>query len=366
MQLFVTCANHLENLLSQELKELGISSRKGFCGVYAPKTLENVYTINYCSRITTRILWPIASFLCRDRHDLYIQAKKIDWTLYLSMKKSFAVDSNVSYHPNLRNSLFAALVVKDAICDQMRDRFGRRPNVDIKNPDIQLNLFIQNGKATLSFDTSGAPLYKRGYRQEAGPAPLQESIAAAILKLAGYTQEDLLYDPFCGSGTFLIEAAMIATNTPAGYFRKSWGFIELPDFDREKWMRFKKEKDKKIQPLIPGKIFGSDKDPKAVSICQTHLKKVGFPIDVSEQEVKNAKPKISPTLVVANPPYGKRLSSPQYLYRDLESFLKSTKARFAILSPDSSSMQLGPSVQEFALSIGGLKVKVYTGSTGKL
>lgn len=358
--MFVVCGTGLELLLIQELEEIGIPARKGFRGVYVAQTIENVYKINYLSRIATRVLWPLADFSCRDRHELYARAKKIDWSLYLNVNKTFAIDANVT-HPNLKNSLFAALVIKDTICDQFRDKFGSRPNVDISNPDVQLNLFINNGRATITLDTSGTPLYKRGYREESVAAPIQESIAAAILRIAGYSKEDVLFDPFCGSGTFLVEAAMIATKTPAGYFRKAWGFVNLPEFSEEAWLKVKENADKAIEPLTPGKIFGSDIDSKAVGISRSHLKRAGFAIHVVKQEVKNATPPAPPTLVVANPPYGKRLISSEGPYRDLGLFLKTVKARAAILSPDPSLIRLlGRHISsKTALSNGGLDVMLY-------
>lgn len=361
--MFIVCSTGLELLLIQELKELGIPARKGFRGVYVAQTVDNVYKINYLSRIATRVLWPLADFPCRDRHDLYAQAKKIDWSLYLVSDKTFAIDSNVT-HPSLRNSLFAALVVKDAICDQLRTKTGKRPSINLEKPDVQLNLFINNGRATLYFDTSGAPLYKRGYRQESVAAPLQESLAAAILKLAGYTPDDVVADPFCGSGTFLIEAAMIATKTPAGYFRKQWGFAHLPEFSSQEWQQVKTTADQAITPLQPGKIFGSDNDSKAVGISRAHAKAVGFNIFISKQEAKNASYPTPPTLVVANPPYGKRLVNNEPPFRDLGEFLKTVKARAAVLYPNKVLTRLldRQTALKTTLCNGGLDVGLYISS----
>lgn len=360
-ELFITCGSGLELLLIDELKLLGIHARKGFRGVYAPQTMENVYLINYCSRIATRVLWPLSEFPCRDRNQLYAEAKKIDWTRYLNLEKTFAIDANVT-HPNLRNSLFASFVVKDAICDQFRDKCGARPSVDVASPHVQLNLFVQNTKAILSIDTSGAPLYKRGYRQDSVTAPIQESLAAAILALAAYQPDDILCDPFCGSGTFLVEAAMRATNTPAGYFRTSWGFMQLPDFHQETWIQLKVAQDQKRIPLTPGTIFGCDKDAHTLAICRNQLKNTGFPIEVTQGEVKAFQPPKTPTLVVANPPYGKRLASSNQPYRELGEFLRPLKnTRAAILSPEPSAIPLfgRPVTKKTALSNGGLNVILY-------
>lgn len=230
---FVTCAQGLEKLLCQELEELGISGIKlGFKGVYVQEgTIEDVYHINYCSRIAGRVLVPIKHFRCRDRKVLYQNCAEIDWLSYIPKGKTFAIDANVK-NPQLRNSLFAAQVMKDAICDQFREKFGERPNVDTRNPDIQLNLFIQNEEAIVSFDTSGVPLHKRGYRTENVQAPIQESLAAALLRIAGYKGHENFCDPCCGSGTFLIEAAMIATITPPGFLRKNGDLCTFPNIHK--------------------------------------------------------------------------------------------------------------------------------------
>ncbi len=334
-ELFVTCPGNLEELLATELKEFGIPFiRKGFRGVYVPKSIENVYLINYCSRIATRVLLPLTQFRCSGKEDLYAAAKKIDWSLYLNVKKTFAIDSNVS-HKELRNSLYASLVVKDAICDFFRDQCGERPSIDTQNPDVQLNLFIHQNHASLSLDTSGAPLYKRGYRAHSVDAPLQENIAAAILRYAGYNKDEVLCDPFCGSGTFLIEAAMSATFTPSGFYRKSFGFFNLPDFKEEEWQAFKETQNKKIIPLAKDKIFGSDSDPVVIGHCKKNIEIAGFKEAITpiQKDVRNLS--CQATLVVSNPPYGKRVSLLAYTYKDFGSFIEKTGAKAHILCPES-------------------------------
>lgn len=322
--LFVTCPGECEVLLMQELQEMGITVlRKGFRGAYVAKTMENVYKINYLSRIATRVLWPLAKFKCRDKEDLYNGTASVDWSSFLTLEKTFAIDSNVS-HPNLRNSLFASLIMKDAICDTLRDKWGQRPNINVASPDVQFNLFIQGGIATLSFDTSNTPLYKRGYRQESTVAPLQENIAAAILMQSGYTSEEILCDPFCGSGTFLIEAAMKATQTPAGFFRKSWGFFHMPEYVQEDWQSFKNTADAQKIPLAKGKIFGIDVDSFSIEICNSHLKATGFQdaIELIKKGIATYTPAIAPTYIISNPPYGKRLEVSSGTFRALGHFLK--------------------------------------------
>jgi len=366
-ELFVTCGSSLEGLLFEELKQLGIPHlRKGFRGVFAPKKMEYVYKINYSSRIAIRVLWPLIQFPCPDRDALYSNAKTIAWDQFLKLDQTFSIDANVS-HPKLKHSLFAALVVKDALCDAFREKCGQRPNVDNKHPYVQFNLFIYKGMATISLDTSGEALYKRGYREESTIAPLQESLAAAILFAAGYNKEEILCDPFCGSGTFLIEAAMIASQTPAGFFRKTWGFFHHPDFVQEEWLAIKKEADLKKIPLEKGKIFGADKDPSSLNICVDNLTKTGFnsQIDLKKEDISRFQPKCFPTLLVTNPPYGKRLQSFLSTYQLLGDFLRkkeNASLKSFVLAPNKSSIQATglPSRPLLSLSNGGLEVELYS------
>ena len=358
--IFVTCPTGIEALLAEELKEFGIPNvRKGFRGVYVPQEMSNVYKINYCSRLATRVLYPIKQFTCKNKEDLYEHAKRIPWQQYMTLKKTFAIDSNVS-HPMLRNSLYASLVLKDGICDFFRDKCGERPSVETQDPDVQLNLFIHDEKATISLDTSGAPLFKRGWRTEATEAPIQESLAAAILRLANYSPDDVLCDPFCGSGTFLMEAAMIATKTPPGFFRKHWGFFNLPEFSEAEWKKVKAEADAQRIPLQKGKIMGADKDPRAVDLALAHLKKAGFEeIEVVRKDIRSYYPTISPNLVVTNPPYGVRLSVSADLFVALARFLKNRTAY--ILGVDEGiirTMGITPK-RTYDLKSGGLDIVLY-------
>ncbi|MBM3208059.1 MAG: 50S rRNA methyltransferase, partial [Chlamydiae bacterium] len=195
-EIFISCPHHFEELLYEELIQLGVKKmRLGFCGVYAPAEMKNVYLINYCSRLATRVLWPLIKFGCPDKDALYFMAKRVGWAKYLDVSKTFAIDANVSHH-NITNSHFASLVVKDAICDYFRDKTGNRPSIDIQNPDVQLNLFIHKGQGTIYLDTSGAPLHKRGWRLENTEATIHESIAAALLMSSGFKKGVTLCDPF--------------------------------------------------------------------------------------------------------------------------------------------------------------------------
>lgn len=326
--LFVTCSQGIEDLLCQELIELGVRGVKpNFKGVYVDEwTMKDVYSINYCSRLAGRVLLPLARFRCRDKKFLYRGASEVNWLKYIPRGKTFAIDANVN-HPELRNSLFAAQVVKDAICDQFREKYGDRPDVDTRNPDVQLNLFVHHDLAVLSIDTSGTSLHKRGYRQESVQAPLQEGLAAALLRLAQYRGEENLCDPCCGSGTILIEAALIATHTPPGFLRRQWGFMYLPEFSQEEWLKVKAGADQKRISLPSGKFFGCDISGEAVRICKNTLRAAGFAqnIQIEQADFRTVDLPFSPNFVMTNPPHGLRLGeqeSLRTLYRSLGDFLK--------------------------------------------
>lgn len=337
MDLFVTCSQGLEPLLIEELAELGIAASHGFRGVYVKEwTVETIYRLNYLSRIASRVLFPIARFPCRNREDLYKEVMQIDWgRAFISngdITKTFAIDANVSSQEEMRHSLFAAQVVKDAICDQLRKKIDKRPNVDVKDPDIQLNLYISNDMAVLSFDTSGQPLHQRGYRQESVEAPIRENLAAALLRLAKLSDTDVVFDPCCGSGTFLIEAAMILSKTPPGFFRQKWGFFHMPSFDEKLWWSVKETADKAIQTLPAGKVFGVDIIKQAVHASRVNIRAAGLHrfISVECADFRGYEPATVPTFLIANPPWGMRLDEVSRLaplYRALGDFMKQTMSK---------------------------------------
>jgi putative N6-adenine-specific DNA methylase len=332
-KLFISCASGLEPLLTEEIQSLGFKDvETGFRGVYVPiSDFSAIYRINYCSRIASRVLLPLMEFRCFDQKSLYKAADKIDWLKFIPPGKTFAIDANVT-HRELRNSLFAAQVVKDAICDQFRARIGTRPNVDVQNPDVQLNLFIHDNHGVISFDTSGAPLHKRGYRQETVEAPMQESLAAAILISAKYTGEEILFDPCCGSGTLLIEAALIATKTPPGFLRPIWGFMYLPEFSQNDWLIVKNEADSKRGPLKKNIISGMDINKNSVRSSKINLRAAGFSreIEIHQGDFRDYTSEPMPNFIVTNPPHGKRLDDVEYLkplYRALGDFMKRKTAK---------------------------------------
>lgn len=333
-ELFVTCSEGIELLLQEELLELGYAkTRKGFRGVYVEEAdLEAVYAINYQSRLASRVLLPLRNFNCRHAKQLYQESSTIDWSRYIPPGKTFAIDANVS-HKLLRNSLFAAQVVKDAICDQLRAKTGKRPSIDVQTPDIQLNLFIREPQAILSFDTSGSPLHKRGYRLETVEAPIQETLAAALVRLMGKQDENkILFDPCCGSGTLLIETALSDAQIAPGFLRQSWGFMRLPEFEQDTWLKVKAQADLKRKSIPQKHYFGCDMSKNAVRACKTNLRAAGLLqyVEIVQQDFRDYTPPLLPSVVLTNPPHGNRLGdveSLRSLYRELGDFLKRKTAK---------------------------------------
>ena len=231
---FAQVAQGLEDMGRKELQKLGAQEIKSaFKGFYFSADKATLYRLNYCSRFLSRILAPLIRFDCHSDKYLYKTASKINWQSLIELKNTFAVRANVS-HSKITHSQFAALRLKDAIVDAFRKNTGKRPNVDTREPDILFNLHIQNNKATIYLDTSGASLHRRAYRQKSIAAPMQEIVAAAIISLSGWNGSRPLLDPMCGSGTLLCEAMMHYCRIPAGFLRNKFGFTALPDFDENR------------------------------------------------------------------------------------------------------------------------------------
>lgn len=365
-ELFVTCSAGLDVHLTEELKELGFNNiEPGFRGLYVPyKNIEDIFKINYLSRIASRVLLPIYEFKIQNAKSVYDESLNFEWEKYLNHRLTFAIDYSVdSSHFN--NSLYAAQLLKDALCDRLRNVFKERPDVSVKSPDVQIHLFIKGNKATVSIDTSLEPLHKRGYREEGGIAPLQENLAAALLRIAKYNKDEILTDPCCGSATFLIEAAMIASNTPPGYLRKQWGFMRLPDFLPEKWIAFKNKCDQAITDIPDNHLFGIDINRTRVLEARGNVRKAGFQkkIDITIVDFKTYIPKVQPTLWVANPPYGKRLDEEEDLiplYRSLGDLFKkySPNRAFVLTSSMPLSKEVGlKASKRHVVSHGGLEAR---------
>ena len=206
---FAQTAGGFEELAAAELRDLGASGvESGFRGIHFTAEPAVMYRINYEARLLSRVLAPLVSFRCRSREDLYRAGRAVNWSAFFSLEETFGIFANVSGNDGIRHSKFAALCLKDAVADDFRSRTGRRPDVDPLSPSVWLNLFIEKERATISLDTSGGSLHRRGYRRETVEAPMQETLAAAMVALSGWKGERPLHDPMCGSGTLLCEAMM--------------------------------------------------------------------------------------------------------------------------------------------------------------
>jgi len=305
---FAQVAGGMEDVGAEELTELGARTvATAYRGCYFEAEAATLYGINYQARLLTRVLAPLTSFGCHNPDYLYRTLCTVRWTDFMDVDDTFAVFANVS-NSKIRHSKYAALRVKDAIVDCFREMHGRRPNVDTLAPDVWFNLHIENNHATLSLDTSGGSLHRRGYRQATGPAPMQETVAAAVIRLAGWDGEQPLYDPMCGSGTLLAEALMHGCRIPAGYLRPRFGFEALPDFDAAEWARVKAAADARIRPLPHGLIAGSDAAPAMVAAAQQNLKTLPFgdrvPVVLADALTLDG---FTATTLVTNPPYGLRM-----------------------------------------------------------
>lgn len=328
-ELFVSCVPGLEPVVLQELKTLGYTvSRASYGGLFVPFTdFKEVYELNLLLRTASRVLLPMASFVVHDKESLYEEALQIDWERYFQRMPTFAIDAHVDSNPAFTNSLYAAQVLKDAICDRLRKKSGQRPSVDTANPGVRLSLFIQGKKATISFDTSGKPLHERGYRQDGAVAPLRENLAAALLLLAGYSSDVHLLDPVAGSGTFLIEAALIATNTPPQFLRHTFGFMSHPEYAKDAWFKIREQKLALKVPLKRKHIVGIEKNNSTFSALQKATQKAGFSDSITAicGDFQKIELQEKPNFVVANPPYGKRLQEVyelEELYKSLGDYMK--------------------------------------------
>jgi len=323
---FAQIADGLEDAGSRELTALGAREiRPAYRGIYFKADTADLYRINYSARLITRVLAPLLTFDCHSTKYLQKTALSIRWTDFLSPEQTFAVFANVS-DSRIRHSRYAALCLKDAIADFFRTQYGRRPNVETKNPDVWFNLHIHRNRALISLDTSGGSLHRRGYRKASVEAPMQETVAAAIINMSGWDGTRPLYDPMCGSGTLIAEALMAYCRIPAGFLRKRFGFEALPDFDGATWKRVKEEMDRKIRPLPKGVIFAGDLSKKAVAATQKNLE--AFPqhqaIDVRCRDFRKIT-EVREGVLICNPPYGIRLGKKSDLgsfYKDLGDFLK--------------------------------------------
>ena len=346
----------LEEVLAQELIALGaneVQLERRAVSFRGDKAL--LYRANLCLRTALRILVPIASFKAKDTDALYNQLKKINWSAYMQSSTTFAIDATV-YSETFRNSRFVTYRVKDAIADYWMEKENQRPSVSTREPDLLINIHIGNEQVTVSLDSSGESLHKRGYRVATTEAPISEVLAAGMLLMAGWNGQSDLYDPMCGSGTFLIEAALIARNIAPGVFRSAYAFEKWPDFDADLWSDI--YNDDSHERDFTHRIYGSDASFYAIQQATKNIKAAGVQKDIELKQIRieeikwsndaingqMVNDKMVNALVMLNPPYGERLHSNKEM-EDLYTAIGSTlKHQFAgatawIISSNAAAMK---------------------------
>jgi putative N6-adenine-specific DNA methylase len=341
----------LEHILANEIKAIGGKNISlGNRAVFYEGNLEIIYKSNYLLRTALRVLKEIEVFRFKNVDQFYLKGKEIEWLKYFSVDQSFVIHSTVGNSKDFTNSMFASLKAKDAIADYFRQKTGKRPNVDTENPEIVIDLHIHGDSCTVSLDSSGESLHKRGYRIKQGEAPLNEVLAAGMILLAGWKGECDFLDPMCGSGTLPIEAAMIAHNIPAGKFRKNFAFENWPDFDQLLLDSVKQSNEKKV---FKYNIYASDISGSNLLNAQTNARRalVFNKIKFKTSDFKDLKTPVSNGLIIINPPYGERLKE-----RDLDQLYAMIGERLKHQFAGNSAWILSSSME--SLKFIGLKPEV--------
>ena len=354
-----------ETVLADELQALGAGDVKiQNRAVTFTGDMEMIYKANLWLRTAIRILMPIHSFKAVNEEELYKGVLAFDFSPYFNPNMTFAIDSTV-HSEFFNHSKYVALKTKDAVADQFRNKYGRRPNVDVQNPNVQLHIHVDQDSCTLSLDTSGDSLHLRNYRQHVKEAPLSEVMAAGMLLLAGWKGQCNLIDGFCGSGTILIEAAMIARNIPAGIYRTNFAFMGWKDYDSALWRRLKREAMAEKRGFLY-QIIGSDLDPSAVKVAEMNIDiaRLHDTITLREGDFKDLDPPTGGGMVVINPPYGERIGeNVDELYKLIGDTLKKKYTGFEawVLSSNKGAMnQIGlKTSRRFALRNGSLDCKYF-------
>jgi putative N6-adenine-specific DNA methylase len=306
---FAPCPRGLEAALAAELTALEaqyVAPTEGGVAFSGPRELA--YHANLESRLASRVLWQVAHGGYRDEDDLYRLAHGVDWSRHFAVDRTLRVDA-VATRSLLASLEFATLRVKDAVCDRCREAVGKRPSVDKQRPDVRVHAYLNEREATIYLDTSGEPLFKRGWRREADAAPLRENLAAGLIALSGWTPGTPLLDPMCGSGTIAIEAALIAADRAPGLAR-TFGFQKLGWYNGPAWQRIRQRAHDRVRspPATPA-IFGSDSDARMLAQCRGNVVSAGIRgwIDVTQADVLTRAAPAPSGMLIANPPYGLRL-----------------------------------------------------------
>ena len=332
--LFITCPRGLESALSAELQAQGCSDIQPTDGGAACKaTLAQVYRVNLHSRTASRVLLRLTKGSYRSEQDIYTLARNIKWADWFALEQTFKVKVE-GKRAQVKSLDFVGLKIKDALCDAFRDIHDARPSVGKFHPDVRVHAFIDDKTVQIFIDTSGEALFKRGYRQDTGEAPLRENLAAGLLLLAGYDGSQPFQDPFCGSGTIAIEAAWIATRRAPGLMRR-FGFEKLKNFDKAQWDKIRREAEQQITFQTAAPIGGSDNDRSMIraAIANAQAAEVHDIIRWETKDAQSVRPNGEGGIMISNPPYGVRLAEVQALqalYPQLGTWLKQYYAGWLI------------------------------------
>lgn len=349
----------LEKVLAEEILQLGGTNiKEARRAVIFKGNKKMMYLANYHLRTALRILKQIESFRFNSVDDFYKKCRKINWDDLMNVENSFAIYSTVSGSREFRNSMFASLKVKDAIADYFRFKTGIRPDVDTQEPQIIFNVRISENNCTLSLDSSGDSLHKRGYRVAQNDAPLNEVLAAGMILLTGWKGDSDFIDPMCGSGTLPVEAALIATKTPPGIFREKFGFEKWPDFDRN---LFRSVTEKILPEKMTSNIYASDISERNIGIAKANARKAGIikEINFRISDFRNLNIKTQGATIIINPPYGKRLK-----IKESENLYKMVAEKLIIDYHGNTAWILSP-LNEFFTDMGlkhSRKINLFNGS----
>ncbi|MGQ0443324.1 MAG: THUMP domain-containing class I SAM-dependent RNA methyltransferase [Methylophilaceae bacterium] len=327
---FATCPRGLEALLVQELQKSGaknIQATDG--GVSFMGDIAVCYHANLYSRIATRILWQVSRGRYVTEEDLYQAITKLNWPNWFEVKHDFMVKVTGVKCP-LKSLEFATLRIKDAVCDKFRQAVGSRPYIDTKTPAVRIHAYLTADEYTLYVDTSGNSLHQRGNRKASIEAPLRENLAAGILQLSGWQVGQPLLDPMCGSGTFLLEAAMMALHIAPG-LNRGFGFEKLKNFESDTWKKIRNDALKKVKPVNFQKIYGGDSDLRAVRVAKQNLSEAGLleAVQLTQVNILDAIPPAEKGVLVANPPYGVRIGEDEDLAELYPKLGEALKRKFA-------------------------------------
>ncbi len=333
MELLIKTFHGLEDVLVDELKVLGADNIKPLKrAVSCEGDLTLLYKANLQLRTALRILVPIATFKASNEDELYKKIYDIDWSKYLTDRKTFAIDA-VAFSDMFTHSKYLGLKTKDAIVDQFREKTGKRPSVNVESPDLLINIHVSHDKFTVSLDSSGESLHRRGYRDVGHKAPLNEVLAAGMILLSGWTKDMPLIDPMCGTGTILMEAAMIACCIPPGHKRKEFSFMRWVDYDDLLWTQVKEAAEKRIN-YPKTNIVGGDNNAEAVDMAKTSTldARLNRQIRILRASIQEHVPTATSGMVITNPPYGERMKKDDIdnFYKTIGSLMKKNFGNYTV------------------------------------